>query len=305
VSGRALLRAGNSAQVGSHNSAAQSHSGEREVTLRSLIRDSFLSTHGLNKILGELRIVPEIKELLGSGVYHGYGVQNGNNAPVMLIPGIATGDYTFHLLKGWLGRNGYDVHTAEIMFNALHTGMMLDSLSAKLLEISEVTGQRVTLIGHSYGGVQAKLLSHRHPKLIDHVYLLGSPITGDVHVHPLIAPVVATELVIASFSRSLRQGLNALRGEPEHFVQLLRRPEVPTTSIYSETDGIVDPESCKRDDVELVRVNGSHIGFIGNKHVFEFLAGALPRSVSNPGPSSAKGNVNGRIRKGHLELVKS
>jgi hypothetical protein len=69
---------------------------------------------------------------------------------------------------------------------------------------------------------------------------------------------------------------------------------VPTTSIYSETDGIVHWQSCLQDEAhgaENVEVNCSHTGMGFNHEVLQVVADrlALPESEWAPYPKSAAG----------------
>src|SRR5260370_12828290 len=62
---------------------------------------------------------------------------------------------------------------------------MLRPLLEALQQLQHRTGARVALVGHSRGGVLAKVLSHRNPELVEQVITLGSPLNDPFDIHPL------------------------------------------------------------------------------------------------------------------------
>jgi triacylglycerol lipase len=52
-------------------------------------------------------------------------------------------------------------------------------------------------------------------------------------------------------------------------------PDLPTLSIYSRTDGIVDWRACQDPFAECVEVEGSHCGMGVNADVYRELEGLL------------------------------
>jgi hypothetical protein len=56
-------------------------------------------------------------------------------------------------------------------------------------------------------------------------------------------------------------------------------PDVPTTSIYSRSDGMVAWQACVQSkghgDTENIEVEGSHLGLAWNSSVFEVIADRL------------------------------
>jgi hypothetical protein len=57
---------------------------------------------------------------------------------------------------------------------------------------------------------------------------------------------------------------------------LAAEPRVPTTSIYSRSDGVVNWQACLRSDINAIEVRGSHIGLALNPEVYRILAHLLP-----------------------------
>jgi hypothetical protein len=57
---------------------------------------------------------------------------------------------------------------------------------------------------------------------------------------------------------------------------LAAAPKVPTTSIYSRSDGVVNWRACLRSDVNAIEVKGSHVGLALNPEVYRILGYLLP-----------------------------
>ena len=53
---------------------------------------------------------------------------------------------------------------------------IIEGLERRLLTTYQESGRKVTLIGHSLGGVYAREMARQHPGAVRHVISLGSPI---------------------------------------------------------------------------------------------------------------------------------
>jgi pimeloyl-ACP methyl ester carboxylesterase len=120
-----------------------------------------------------------------------------------------------------------------------------------LQRIHESSGRKVSIVGWSLGGVYARDLALQLPDLVRSVITLGSPFTRDVRA------TNATRLY------------EALSGEgvddnPEIQQAIAGDLPVPTTSIYSRTDGIVNWRTCHlnpSDTAENIEIHlASHVG---------------------------------------------
>ena len=92
-----------------------------------------------------------------------------------LVPGFLAGDWTLRTPYQWLTRVGYKPRMGGVAFNVMYSEVMLRPLIDALQQLKRRTGARVSLVGHSRGGVLAKVLSHRKPELVEQVITLGSP----------------------------------------------------------------------------------------------------------------------------------
>ena len=219
----------------------------------------------------EGRVYLEYLRLIRDPVFRGIDVPPGRRKPVLLIPGFLAGDWTLHTPHEWLRRVGYRPMTAGVTFNVRYSEVMLRPLIDTLAELWRKTGSRVSLIGHSRGGVLAKVLSHRKPELVEQLITLGSPLRDPFDIHPLtMAGVRAAHLF-----NVVRYGHPATV-EQRFLRDLKASPRVPTTSIYSRSDGVVNWKACLREDINAIEVRGSHVGLALNPEVYRILAHLLP-----------------------------
>jgi pimeloyl-ACP methyl ester carboxylesterase len=87
--------------------------------------------------------------------YSGERLPRGNGEPVVLLPGYFAGDWSMAPMARWLRRIGYDSYLSGIDFNLGCPREKVERLEARVIGIARETGSRVTLIGHSLGGVLA------------------------------------------------------------------------------------------------------------------------------------------------------
>lgn len=208
----------------------------------------------------------------------------GDGHPVLVVPGFATDDSATFLFRWLLNGLGYRVHRWDLGFNLDRrtTGLDGEHLSAKIHSIAEATGRTVSLLGWSLGGVIAREAARRHPGHIRQVITLGSPIGGDPtanRLRPLYEHLTGTAVDCED---------NLARFDRTHLPL-----EVPATSIFSRTDGVVPWENAQLSPHELaenIEVVSSHFGLIANPTVFGIVADRLAQAedVWSPYASAAR-----------------
>ena len=220
----------------------------------------------------------ELNALWRDPVFRGRVVPHGDGRSVLLVPGFLAGDWSLRLLHGWLERIGYSSYLSGIYLNALHSEHMLAGLRHRMAEIEKHDGAPVTLIGHSRGGLLAKVLSQRRPKSVEQVITLGAPLADftDLALITRAAVGVVTTANEIGFGRRLRA-----EGRFAHDLRL--PPAVPTTSIYTRSDDVVNFRSCLRPDIPAISVWGSHNGLVVNPEVYRLLGRLLARPRRPPG----------------------
>jgi hypothetical protein len=178
------------------------------------------------------------------------GAPAGDGHPVLVLPGYLTDDVSTRILRWFLRDRGYHVHGWRCGRNLGPSPETVQALGRRFLELRERHGDGISLVGWSLGGIFARELARAFPDAVRQVITLASPFRD----------VSATTV-----ARLARYGLGP--PPPAHLDAVtarLREPlPVPTTSIYSRTDGIVAWRSCLEEpgpQRENVEVRTSHCG---------------------------------------------
>jgi pimeloyl-ACP methyl ester carboxylesterase len=191
----------------------------------------------------------------------------GDGHAVLVLPGLLGGDPSTLLLRRYLRWLGYAVSGWQLGANVGPTDAVVNGLRDRLTTLADTSGQRVSLVGWSLGGLYAHELARRSPGSVRQVVTLGSPVrlvrrraratsqlfdrVSHLHVAPSVAPRVWSEA-------------GPLR--------------VPATAVYTRHDGVVPWEACRLPAAkrrENIEVHGSHSGLAHNPLVLHLLADRL------------------------------
>jgi hypothetical protein len=151
----------------------------------------------------------------------------GDGHPVLALPGFLASDLSMAPMRRYLTQLGYDAHAWNMGRNFGGVYSKRKALRALLDRIHEQAGRKVSIVGWSLGGVYARDLALQAPDLVRSVITLGSPFANDIRA------TNATKL----YELLSGEGVNDIPGLREAIGGDL---PVPTTSIYSRTDGIVN-----------------------------------------------------------------
>jgi pimeloyl-ACP methyl ester carboxylesterase len=137
-------------------------------------------------------------------------------------------------------------------------------MEARLREIHRQSGRKVSIVGWSLGGVFAREIAGAAPEAVRTVITLGSPIHGDPRSTNAwrVYELASGQSVDDPKLRRPRRG----------------SPPVPTTSIYSRSDGVVAWQCSVEpttDSTESIEVIGSHCGLGVNASVLYAIADRL------------------------------
>lgn len=220
--------------------------------------------------------------LRASPVYYGVGVPRGDGEPVIVIPGFLGSDTYLMEMYNWLRRIGYTPYYSRIGRNAECPDVLRERLFATIDEAQIETGAKVRLIGHSLGGLLARSAAQERPDQVSQVICLASPF-NDIRVHPMV--IAAADFVRDRIRGQRKVAVNEQKRDCYTgsctcgFANSLRTdfPEsVQRAAIYTETDGVVDWQSCVEDEDELnTKVNGTHSGLAFNPQVYRRIAKLL------------------------------
>jgi triacylglycerol esterase/lipase EstA (alpha/beta hydrolase family) len=192
----------------------------------------------------------------------------GDGHPVVVFPGLGGAPFTTSHLRQFIASCGF---TAHCWGRGINTGPegdfdeWLDGLEADVRRWHAQSGRRVSLVGWSLGGIYARELAKRCPDCVRHVITLGTPFAA---------------LRGATHAETLFQLLNGQVSQltPEMEARLRECPPVPTTSIYSKTDGVVCWRGCvqkRTPSSESVEVGASHLGMVTHPQVLRIVVDRL------------------------------
>ena len=222
----------------------------------------------------------EWAQLRFSRVYYGHGVKRGNGAPIVLVPGFMAGDGMMLEMHWWLRRIGYKSFLSNIIWNNDCPDKTAKALARRVRRVHHRTGRKVTLVGHSLGGLLVKSVSQEHPEMVESVVTLGSPFKEIVRAHPAVIglwdrlKLVQGGLIGRNLNPSCGTGHCTCA-----FVRNMMQPRdtaPPQFAIYSKGDGVVEWTSCIEDEEHRnAEVKGTHIGMVYNADVFRALSNRL------------------------------
>jgi pimeloyl-ACP methyl ester carboxylesterase len=175
----------------------------------------------------------------------------GDGHPVLTLPGFLASDLSMAPMRRYLRELGYDTYAWKMGRNIGGVARLRTALRDRLAEIYQSTGRKVSLVGWSLGGVYARDLALHAPDMVRYVITLGSPFANDVRATNATRLYEALSGETVEDNAELRE---AIAGDLP----------VPTTSIYSRADGIVNWRTCllrPSDTAENIEVYlASHVG---------------------------------------------
>ncbi len=221
--------------------------------------------------------------------------------PVLLVPGFMAGDTTLKAMSVFLRHQGFRTYRAQIHVNVGCTRQAADRLERRAESIAIRRNRKVTIVGHSLGGMLARGLAARRPDLIEGIVSLGSPVLAPGAVHRVLAwdAQMLSKLTRAGFRGMMSE--DCFGGECARLSFEESHAPIDAglafTAIYSKRDGIVDWRACLDPSADQVEVRTSHCGMavdpIVMDHVLVALrAQQLRRATQEEGPAGEVGSLH-------------
>lgn len=177
---------------------------------------------------------------------------SGDGHPVLVLPGLLADDGSTRPLRDFLRDHGYRVHGWKQGRNCGLRANVEADMVARVDELYERHGRRkLSLVGWSLGGLYARHIAKIRPDKIRYMISLGSPFAGS----PLSTN--AWQLYEWASGTKVENELELSSGASAD------TPPVPTTSVFSRTDGICAWQNCLNEETyeaENIEVIGSHCG---------------------------------------------
>jgi pimeloyl-ACP methyl ester carboxylesterase len=212
----------------------------RELDVNELIgANDRVSIRSLRHVISlpDISVLIEFSRLLASTIFWKRRVPGGDGHSVLVIPGYGAGDLHYIALRSWLRRLGYTPLSSGMKANPGWTEEVIEDLRRRVDNGFRSSARKLTLIGHSLGGLQAHSVARRWPHLVGRVVALGAPLK---------------------------------------FVGGPLTPAVAIASIYTSSDLRFQPEARER-HAENFQVRGTHNGLGVNPRVYRLLADSLSK----------------------------
>jgi pimeloyl-ACP methyl ester carboxylesterase len=180
----------------------------------------------------------------------------GDGHPVLVLPGFGGSDHSTAPMRVLLRLKGYDTHGWTLGSNIGPHPRIVRAIARKLLDLHERTGRRVSIIGWSLGGVLARELGRTHPEAVRQVITMASPFRfrpGDRGYASMLYDAIGPK----------DMPFDNWTLPEQHRIEL----SMPSTSIYSRTDGIVRWHTCIDEQGALrenIGVRATHLGLGSN-----------------------------------------
>jgi Alpha/beta hydrolase family len=198
----------------------------------------------------EVRVLPEFGAFWLMRPWLSSVTPHGDGHPVLVLPGLLADDDSTSTLRSFLSARGYKAHGWKQGRNyGLRANVERDMLT-RIDELFDRYGRRrISLVGWSLGGLYARQLAKIASDKVRCMISLGSPFAGS----PKSTNAWRTyEMVSGS------------KIEDQHVLDtLVEAPPIPTTSIFSRTDGICAWQGCMERpsaQTESIEVESSHCG---------------------------------------------
>lgn len=174
----------------------------------------------------------------------------GDGHPVLVLPGLLADDDSTHSLRSFLNSHGYKAHGWKQGRNRGLRGNLEGDMLARIEELFDrYDGRKISLVGWSLGGLYARQLAKLVPDKVRSMISLGSPFAG--------SPKSTNAWRVYEWVSGGKVDDQVL------LAALAEAPSVPTTSIFSRTDGICAWQTClnaEGPNSENIEIDGSHCG---------------------------------------------
>jgi len=215
----------------------------------------------------ELRSVPELIGFFASAPALWSMLPRGKGRPVLVLPGFMAGDSSTRPLRTLLRALGHNAVGWGLGSNIGPSTKILDGMIELLDHLNQEDGP-VDVIGWSLGGIYGREMARLAPEAVRQVITLGSPFqisdSSESNVGPMFHALTKAHSDQIVMPRM-----------PDHAREQI---PVPTTAIYSRTDGIVRWKHCidpAQPLSENIEVRGSHCGLGHNPAAVMVIADRL------------------------------
>lgn len=228
--------------------------------------------HGLNAVAAffDYQLAKNEKQrLIADPIYYGEGLPKGDGSLDIIVPGFGLGEDWYREPKQCIQNIGYNsiVYPLRLGRNIEPLGGMIKPFVDCVVEQKEKTGQKLTLTGHSKGGLLIYASWYFYPDEIEQsckqLFFVGSPIPQRVNT-TVGGLYLLTQIGFGGDDFKLMQELGQYLEPP--------RPEgIKAISINSLNDPIIKGIAIGSNGNHF-EVGGSHAGLLYNTEVLKLKA---------------------------------
>src|SRR5437588_2646353 len=204
----------------------------------------------------------------------------GDGHPVLVLPGLVASDTSTRPLRSFLKSRGYAVSGWRQGRNlGLRHGVQ-NAMVDLVQELNDTHGRKVSLVGWSLGGLYARQLAKMMPERVRSVITLGSPFAS------------GPKATNAWRVYEMASGRRAEDEDPRFGGSLAGTPPVPTTAIFSRTDGVCAWQGCMEQPSatsESIEVESSHCGMGHHPAAVYAVADRLAQAEGEAAPFDRSG----------------
>jgi len=195
--------------------------------------------------------------------------------PVLVLPGFMACDLSTTLLRSYLRHRGHAAITWGFGRNVGPVDGLMERLVDRVKAVADAAGERVTLVGHSLGGIYAREIAKSAPEVVSTVFTLGSPVRALVHEDR-----DANAAMLQAIERAIGRTVDEVCAQG-WFDDLAAAPPVRCVALYSRRDAIAPWQSCLGIESALldhVEVDTTHRRMIVSPAVFR----AIDERIAEP-----------------------
>lgn len=196
----------------------------------------------------------------------------GDGHPVYLLPGFMADSRSTAMLRRWLDDLGYKAIPWGFGRNLGPRGSLTGRVTIAVGDLAREHGRPVSLIGQSVGGVFAREIAKVIPQHVRQVITLGSPFRQTDTSGTVPAVVRLFEMAMQEDTYDHQRGIG----------DISRPAPVPSTAIYSRTDGIANWKVCIEEETactDNVGVYASHCGMGFNPAIYYVIGDRLAQAA--------------------------
>ena len=199
--------------------------------------------------------------------------------PVVLVPGFMAGDSTLMLMSRHLRKLGYRTYRSTMHANVGCTQEASYALERRIEAIAIKRERKVSIVGHSLGGLLARGIAARRPDLVNGIITMGSPMLAPGAIHSVLAFDLSVVIALRRAGLGGMMGDDCTSGDCARLSWEESRQQldasVAFTSIFSRRDGVIDWRGCLDPGAKTVEVGTSHLGMAIDPVVFDVVSSTL------------------------------